>query len=382
MRIFFNSIIIQLLLNAYILWWIWSITSRYKLVRQIITALIGLEVAIYFSGFFFSDEFPLNVNHWLIWLTTTWMVFLVYFSGLLMGYDLLRLICLYTQKPLFGKIELHSLKLRTLYLLASFTLVVGGMIYGNYRFKHPVVNHYELSVDKKAIGIDSLKIVMVSDLHVGILIGNDMLHKYVDLIMAQKPDIIVLVGDIIDYDLASVKEQHLENEFRRLKAPYGVYASTGNHEYIEIKDEKKDEKINWLNDVANLTVLRDSVVKISNAFYLVGREDNRNEDRKQLDSLISNIDKSLPVIVLNHEPRDLDEEADNGADIALYGHTHNGQLFPYNIVLKAIYEVVYGYKKKQNTHVYVSSGLGLAGPQYRIGTLSEIVVLNIDFKKD
>lgn len=382
MRIFFNSLIIQVVFNAYILWWIWSIASQHKLVRQIITALIGLEVVIYFSGFFFSDVFPLSVKHWLVWLTTTWIVFLVYFSGLLMGYDLLRLVSRYTKKHLFGKVELHSLKLRTLYLLTSFTLVVTVMLYGNYRFKNPAISQLHLSVNKKAPGIKSLKVVMVSDVHVGLLIGKGMLHKYVDLIMDQKPDMVVLVGDIIDYDLASVKEQHLENEFRRLKAPYGVYASTGNHEYIEIKDEKKDEKINWLNDVANLTVLRDSAVKVSDAFYLVGREDDRNEERKPLASLLTGIVKSRPVIVLNHEPHDLDEEADNGADIALYGHTHNGQLFPYNIVLRALYEVVYGYEKKGNTHVYVSSGLGLAGPQYRIGTLSEIVVLNIDFKKD
>lgn len=382
MRIFFNSLIIQIVFNAYILWSVRGIFSKHNILRKIIALLIGIELAVYLVGFFFSQNLPQNTIQLIVWITTTWLVFIVYFSALLMGYDIIRILYVHIKKSSSDKIELKSGKIRKMYLLASLILVVAVMIYGNYRFKHPVVNHYEISVDKKAIGMDSLKIVMVSDLHVGILIGKRMLHKYVDLIMDQKPDMVVLVGDIIDYDLASVKEQHLEGEFRRLKAPYGVYASTGNHEYIEIKDEKKDEKINWLNDVANLTVLRDSAVKVSDAFYLVGREDDRNEERKPLASLLTGIDKSRPVIVLNHEPHELNEEADNGADIALYGHTHNGQLFPYNIALRALYEVVYGYKKKGNTHVYVSSGLGLAGPQYRIGTLSEIVVLNIDFKKD
>jgi predicted MPP superfamily phosphohydrolase len=101
---------------------------------------------------------------------------------------------------------------------------------------------------------------------------------------------------------------------------------------------------------------------------------------------------------MNHEPHRLYEESDAGADIALYGHTHNGQFFPVNTILKissviyntgwlpesmelgSMYELPYGYKKKGDTHVYVTSGLGLAGPQYRVGTVSEIVVLNVSFK--
>lgn len=382
MRIFFNSLIIQIVFNAYILWSVRGIFSKHNILRKIIALLIGIELAVYLVGFFFSQSLPQNTIQRIVWITTTWLVFIVYFSALLMGYDIIRILYVHIKKSSSDKIELKSGKIRKMYLLASLILVAAVMLYGNYRFKNPAISQLHLSVNKKAPGIKSLKVVMVSDVHVGLLIGKRMLHKYVDLIMDQKPDMVVLVGDIIDYDLASVKEQHLEGEFRRLKAPYGVYASTGNHEYIEIKDEKKDEKINWLNDVANLTVLRDSAVKVSDAFYLVGREDDRNEERKPLASLLTGIDKSRPVIVLNHEPHELNEEADNGADIALYGHTHNGQLFPYNIALRALYEVVYGYKKKGNTHVYVSSGLGLAGPQYRIGTLSEIVVLNIDFKKD
>jgi len=96
---------------------------------------------------------------------------------------------------------------------------------------------------------------------------------------------------------------------------------------------------------------------------------------------MSGVDKNYPIIVMNHEPKHLSEESDAQVDLAVYGHTHNGQLFPYNILIGWIYEVGYGYKKKGNTHVYVSSGLGLAGPQYRIGTVSEIAVLNLRFNK-
>ncbi len=113
------------------------------------------------------------------------------------------------------------------------------------------------------------------------------------------------------------------------------------------------------------------------------------------------VDRQYPVIVMNHEPHRLQEEVAAGADIALYGHTHNGQFFPNNVIMavssmiynsgilpesisskmRFMYEIPYGYKKKGDTHIYVSSGLGLAGPQYRIGTVSEIVVLNVNFSK-
>jgi predicted MPP superfamily phosphohydrolase len=144
-------------------------------------------------------------------------------------------------------------------------------------------------------------------------------------------------------------------------------------------------------------MLRDSTVLVANSFYIAGREDDMCKTRKELPEIMQGVDKNLPVIVMNHEPHRLQEEVDAGADIALYGHTHNGQFFPNNLIMKIssmiynsgivsdkakwrfIYELPYGYKKKADTHVYVSSGLGLAGPQYRIGTISEIVVLNVTF---
>lgn len=199
--------------------------------------------------------------------------------------------------------------------------------------------------------------------------------------MAQKPDLILLVGDIIDYDVRSVKMQNMQEEFHRLKAPLGVYASTGNHEYIRLKDEEHEAKIKWLSEEAGLTVLRDKGVMVDSMLYIVGREDDKCENRKPLAQIMKDVDKNYPVIVMNHEPHNLNEEVENGADIALYGHTHNGQIFPNNILIKFLYELGYGYEKRENTHIYVSSGLGLAGPQYRIGTKSEIAVLNVKFDK-
>ena len=129
-------------------------------------------------------------------------------------------------------------------------------------------------------------------------------------------------------------------------------------------------------------MIRDSAVLIDSSFYVVGREDWIIPSRKDLKTILAeqNVDAALPIIVLNHTPNDLNDEMKNGADIALYGHTHDGQVFPFNILTRLMFEVSNGYKKKGDTNVYVSSGLGLSGPQYRIGTKSEIAVLNVTFK--
>jgi len=382
MRVFFYAIVIQLIFNGYVFWWFWHTLSNQKYLRVAVAGIFILELLAYLSGFFFLDYFPFEIRHLAVWLGTSWMIFILYLTALLLGYDLMRYVNHQRKRVLPRRFNLNSLKVKSLYFFISLVLVLLLMTYGNYRFRNPVVTELNLAVEKQSPNMPNLKIAFVSDLHVGLLIGKNMLHSYVDKIMEQNPDIILMGGDIIDFDLASVKYQHMETDFQRLRASYGVYASTGNHEYIKLEDEADEEKITWLSETAGLNVLRDSVILINDSFYLVGREDDRKTDRKPLEEILKDIDKKYPVIVMNHEPHHLNEEVQANVDIALYGHTHNGQLFPYNIILKAIYEVVYGYRKKDNTHIYVSSGLGLAGPQYRIGTLSEIVILNINFTKD
>ena len=130
-----------------------------------------------------------------------------------------------------------------------------------------------------------------------------------------------------------------------------------------------------------MTVLRDTTVLIDSAFYIVGREDDKYIHRKKLEELVENVDKSLPIIMMNHEPHDIYEASRNDIDLAFYGHTHNGQFFPNNIAVKFIWDLPYGYKQIKDSQVYVSSGLGLAGPQYRIGTKSEVVVFDVSFQK-
>lgn len=376
MRVFYNAIIVHLIFNLYVFYRGWQILPAKKAYRIPYTALFVVELIIYLTGFIFNVGLPEAVLKPILLLGTSWMILIGAVSGFLLAYDFAKLL---GQRVAFiRKLRLGALRKRRYYFVISWLIVLAIMAWGSYRFWHPAVTKLDLQINKEAKGIDQLRIVMVSDIHAGYLIDKEVLSMYVDRIMEQRPDIILIAGDIIDYDLKPLIGQNMHEEFLRLKAPYGVYASTGNHEY-RLDGE---EKIAWLSDKAGINVLRDQYVKIDDTFYVVGREDDKAPGRKSLAAIMDSIDKRLPVIVINHEPHFLRQESDQKVDLALYGHTHNGQIFPYNIVMEWIYEVAFGYKKKDDTHVYVSSGLGLSGPQYRIGTISEIVVIDLRFTKE
>lgn len=374
MKVFFNALIVHIILNVYVFIRGWKILPDKKWCKISFILLFVIEFILYLVGYIINVKLPDIILRPILLLGTSWMVLIGYMTALLLLYDVIWLLRKWF-KPI-NSWKLNSLRNRRLSFIISCIIVFVAMLYGNFRFRHPIVNTYTLQIDKKVDGLDSLKVLMVSDIHVGYLIDKSILHMYVDRIMEQQPDIILIVGDIIDYDLPPLIKQNMAEEFNRLKAPYGVFASTGNHEYRL----NAEEKIAWLKDSTNMTVLRDSVVDVAGKFYVIGREDDQAPKRETLAELMKQTDQKQPVIVMNHEPNRLKEESDEKVDLALYGHTHNGQLFPYNLFINWYYEVGHGYKLKDRTHVYVSSGLGLAGPQYRIGTISEIVVLNLKFK--
>ena len=379
MRVFFNAIFVQIFLSLYILWRGCQAVPNKIYLRIGLISFFLVEILLYFTGFLFSKHLSLEALHYVALTGTCWMVFVIYTSALLIPFDILRF---FTKgKRLLGKVDISKPKIRSTYYWTVICLVVLVLAWGNYRFKNPIVKEINIEVANKKTSLDSLKIVVAADLHVGFLIQKDRLQQYVDLIMEQKPDLILLVGDMIDFDIKSVISQNMKEEFNQLKALYGVFMSTGNHEYIGLGDERAFEKVEWLVDSIHPVLLRDTVALVEDKFYVVGREDDMYKFRNGLDSIMMNVDTTMPVILLNHEPSNIHESADYDIDIAFYGHTHNGQIFPANILLKFLWELPYGYRQIENSHVYVTSGLGLAGPQFRIGTVSEIVVVNVKFKK-
>jgi len=253
-------------------------------------------------------------------------------------------------------------------------VVTIAMIIGNYKFNHPSIVNLHIKTEKSDQN-KSLKIVAASDIHLGPSIDKELLKKYVSLINDQKPDIVLLAGDIADNSTKPLIDQKMAEELRNIKTTLGVYAITGNHEYY---GENPYSTEAYLKS-AGITYLRDSSVLVNNSFYIVGRDDKTNINRNTLKDVMRGVDTSKPVILLDHQPFHLNEAQENDVDLQISGHTHNGQFFPGNLIVKLMYELAYGYMQKGKTHYYVSSGLGLWGPQYRIGTQSELVVIELSY---
>ncbi len=194
------------------------------------------------------------------------------------------------------------------------------------------------------------------------------------------PDLVLLPGDVIDEDIRPVIKNNLGEILRQIKSRYGVFAITGNHEYIGGVDKAKK----YLAE-HNLQLLNDNYVLIEDSLYIIGREDRSirgftGKTRKSLEEIIADLDKSKPLVIMDHQPVKLDEAEGNNIDLQLSGHTHHGQLWPLNFITMQVYEISMGYKLKGNTHYYVSSGVGTWGPPVRTNSRPEILCINLQFK--
>jgi predicted MPP superfamily phosphohydrolase len=221
-----------------------------------------------------------------------------------------------------------------------------------------------------------LHIVLVSDTHFGYLITKSKFQNWVKLINSQNPDIIIFAGDISDHFIDPVIHQNLHEEFNELISKYGIFAVTGNHEFMS---SPRDGLEQYLKKKTHVKYLRDSSELIDNSFYVIGRDDRSNRQRLTLRALAKDFNRTKPVIVIDHQPMDLQESVENGITVTLCGHTHAGQFFPATVAVKFVFDLSYGYGKRGNSHFYVSSGLGVWGPQCRIGSKSEIVKIKLSY---
>ncbi|TSA25712.1 MAG: metallophosphoesterase [Ignavibacteriales bacterium] len=323
----------------------------------------------------------LSVNYFsdtLVWIGSFWIAFMFYFFLVLVVIDLLRLINLII--PFFPAFVTHNIeKTRRITALIVLVLVTVTVVGGYINTKVIITKTYKMKIYKHAGELKSLNIAMASDIHLGTINGKSFLNKLVTEINKLNPDIILLAGDIIDEDLAAVIKNNVGEELTRLKSKYGVYAITGNHEYLGGVEEAYRYLI-----AHGVNVLRDDKIKIDNAFFVVGREDRSirqfaGKQRKELKDLLTGVDKSFPVILMDHQPFGLNEALENEIDLQLSGHTHYGQLWPLNFIIEKIYDLSWGYGINGNTHYYVSCGVGGWGPPVRTGSRPEIINFKISF---
>ena len=263
-------------------------------------------------------------------------------------------------------------------LIVSFILIAGGFINAIV----PSVKRYDITINKSAGELKGLRIAAVSDIHLGSIIRKRSIKKLSQILIKLKPDLVLLLGDIVDGEIGPVLRGDLLQYFTCPKCSDGLYAITGNHEFIG--GAKKT--IPYIES-KGIRILKDEAVTIDDGIQLIGRLDRDSKrfygaERKPLGELMKSVDHSKPVILLDHQPIDLGDAEKNGVDLQLSGHTHNGQMWPLNHLTARIYELSYGYKKRGNTQYIVSSGFGLWGPRVRSGSRSEVLLINIMFVPD
>lgn len=339
-------------------------TSRIIYLASVITLFLAMMVSM-----MFGQKMPLLLAKVISFAGFTYILVFVYLLLSFLFVDLLRVLNLVVHF-----IPVHILVFRQWALFITLSVTAIAMVIGNYRFNHPQVVTLNLQ-SSNPTQHKTLKIVMASDIHLGFSIDKARLKSYVNLMNDQHPDVVLLAGDVSDRPMEPIIRQNMKEELSAIKATYGVYAINGNHEHYAETIHATEEYLK----ASGITFLRDAVCLVDSSFYIVGREDRSNLNRKSLAELVKGLDPAKPKIMMDHQPFHLEEAEQNGIDLQLSGHTHNGQFFPGNLIVKRMYELGYGYLKKGNTHYYVSSGLGLWGPQYRIGTQSELVVINFSY---
>lgn len=259
-----------------------------------------------------------------------------------------------------------------------------SLMFGWY-FAHNVWNtEYNLTTEKN---IKDLRVVMFADSHIGTTFGGEEFAKHLEEIQSQNPDIVVVVGDYVDDGTTRENMIIATKNLGKIKTKYGTYFVFGNHDKGYYGSKRRGFNVNDLiKELTDngITVLKDESILIDDSFYIIGRKDHsmiqeRIGNRMSMAELIKGLDKNKYMIVLDHQPTDFKNQAESGVDLVLSGHTHGGQLFPFNQVGKWIgaNDLVYGHEKRKNTDFIVTSGISDWAIKFKTGTKSEFVTINI-----
>lgn len=379
--IIFLGIVLSVMgaVNYYICLRGWQVLPRDPAVRIPYLVLFVFFAVSYLAGRVLERFSICTASECLIWIGSFWLGLMLYlFLGALLC-DLLRLV-----NWIAGIVPVpsdHYTRAKQIAAAAVAAAAVIAVLAGFYNTLHPRINRLAIDIPKSAGGRKSLDIALVTDVHLGTIIKNAHLQKMVDMVNVIRPDVVLLCGDIVDEDLAPVIQNNLGELLRTIRSRFGTYAVTGNHEYIG----GVDAACRYLAE-HGVTMLRDSAVQIGGTIYIAGREDRsigqfNGGKRLPLEELLKQVDTARPVILMDHQPFRLSEAAGRGVDLQVSGHTHHGQLWPFNYITGLIYEVSRGHKLINGTNFYVSCGFGTWGPPARIGMVPEVVHLHLRFKK-
>lgn len=323
----------------------------------------------YYVGRKIKNIFKITKYKWLYWalywlllfslvLTlSTPIIAFVYSIALFLLFDFLFWIA---KKNHFRKFEtfIHLAYVRG---LTVFVLAILFTAYGVYSAQNPILTHYNVFIHKEMK--QNLKIILLSDLHLGTGTNQKTIDKIVQDVTDEKADIFLIAGDLYDERTSQELITYAIEHLGKAKTKYGTYYVEGNHDLLNPELTKQFHK-------NKIRTLQDEVLLIDNAFYLIGRKDKKHQ-RKSLSALTKQVHSAYPVILLDHRPEDETIAQKEKIDLQLAGHTHAGQLFPGNLFLK------YGYYKKEDFHLIVSTGYGNWGTPVRTYTKNEMVEIKM-----
>ena len=366
---------------------IYSLASYYLWIRGVAAFSIAepqkkwyllgfiLISAAFFVGMILERTASSAFSEWVVRIGTTWLPFLLYFLMAIIFIDIIRIFNYF-----FHFLPEITPSLKQTVGIVTVVIVSLVVIAGHINAMIIRVKEIPLTIDKPVTGNPRMKVLMVSDIHLGALIGERHEKHLLKIIREQKPDLVLICGDLIDSELAPVLRKKLGKHIQEIKTPMGVYAVTGNHEYIGGINQSLD----YLKSI-HINVLVDSIITLPNGVQLIGRNDRAagqgKNGQKPLAELFKGIDPAKPVIVMNHQPYNLSEASVLKTDLHLSGHTHHGQMWPFNYITQSMFELSWGYLKKDQTHFYVSSGFGTWGPAMRLGNRPEVVVFELTFER-
>lgn len=277
-------------------------------------------------------------------------------------------------------------------LQGSYVVIsIGLFVIGLYMAGAPRVVVYQIEVDKPAV-VPQLKIVQLSDIHLNEMTSRHYIKNMVEDVNNLNPDYIFITGDTLDLRLKPYVDNNFAELFAQLNSTYGTFIILGNHEHygIEREDNNSQQAVIEAFSSGNMHVLLDEVFYDHHTgITIVGRDDyvvgNLNKTRLTLDELFRQVDSNSPVLLLDHQPRNLDDASQFGVDVMYSGHTHAGQIFPITLLVNLMYKNPWGVYHLSSPGIdftsVVSSGYGLWGPPVRLMSRAEIVVTELKFNQ-
>ena len=349
----------------------WPDITRRGLTLLVI--VLGVSVP---ASFVLSRQLPPKHGTWLLYAIYTWMGSLLLLLLTFAVTDLLRVVLEHVAPgPLYFAAHPERRLFLKRALAAAATLVTGSAtaIAIKEALVDPVVRNVHVTLKRLPVSMHGFTIAQISDIHLGPTLREDFIKRIVDHVNLLDADLVAITGDLVDGTVDHLRD--IVAPIRRLRARHGVFFVTGNHEYYSGVDE-------WIAELHRLgiTVLRNERVSIGTpeaSFDLVGVDDAHAHSfghghGEDVPRAVAGRDPNREAVLLAHQPRTVFAAAEHGIGLQLSGHTHGGQIWPFNYFVRLQQPVIKGLAKIGSVWLYVNSGTGYWGPPMRLGAPPEI----------